>query len=221
MAERSVEELTAELGLEIVAAPVDLIDPNPENPNELPEHLYEALVADIRERGFIQPLLLRREGKRYKLIDGEHRWRAVRELGFEKVPAVISDDEGDEATLRLLSTNRLRGQFVPIRMAYVLADLAQRIPEDELRRRLGMESGEMKDVLRLAAFTDEIGERVREQAERENREAPTVLTFVCSERDAKAIRRAVERLVADGTDSGQALARMAREWEKLRKKETA
>jgi ParB/RepB/Spo0J family partition protein len=185
--------------------------------------LYETLSAEI-DRGFVQPVLVSpTDDGRYRMIDGEHRWRLVAEKGYETVPAVIeryedSQEGRDQARIRLLTMNRLRGQFVPIRLAYVLADLAQRIPEDELRKRLGMEAGELTDHLRLAAFSDDLGDRLREGIDREQRNAPTVLTFVVgSQKDASAIERVIAGEVGDKIDRGQALARVCRSYERAKK----
>ena len=130
----------------------------------------------------------------------------------------MSDEkDADEAMIRLLTMNRLRGSFIPIKLAYVLADLATRIDEKTLRRRLGMEAGELKDSLRLATFTDDAGAKLREAAQRESKEAPTILRFVVSKRDGEAIERAVDLLMEGKIDRGMALARITREWERDRK----
>lgn len=209
-----------DLQIELENIPVDLIDPDPDNPNEIDEAMMEALSAEI-DRGFVQPILVRPAGDRWKLVDGEHRWRLVTDKGYPTIPAVIDrsfadGQEGeDEAKVKLLTMNRLRGQFVPIKLAYVLADLTKRIPEDQLRKRLGMDAGELRDNLRLANFTDDVGERLRENIEREARDAPAVLTFVCANpQDAAAISRVVDALVGDDVDRGQALAAICRAYEK-------
>lgn len=212
---KSIEELGEKLELQVEDVPVDLIDPTPGNPNVVPEEMMEALATDIRERGFVQPIVIAPEGERYRLIDGEHRWEIVKGMGLPTIPAVLTDETGDEAMIRTLTINRLRGQFVPLQLAHVLSDLGRRIPEGELRRRLGMTQLEYRDMAKLAGFTDDVGEAVRASVEREKLASPTVLTFVVpSERDASAITRAVESLTTDTLNRGQALARICREWSK-------
>lgn len=212
-----------ELNVKVVSIPVDAIEPQPGNPNEMDEATYESLSAAI-DKGFVQPVLLRPLGdERYRMVDGEHRWRLIAEKGYKTVPAIIEDyGEGqtaeDEARMRLLTMNYLRGQFVPIKLAYMLADLSQRIPEDQLRRRLGMDQGELTDHLRLAQFTDDISDQLREGIERENAAAPTVLTFVVTKpQDAAAIERVIDKMVGDKTDRGQALATICRSYEKAKR----
>jgi ParB/RepB/Spo0J family partition protein len=211
---KSIEDLrSAELDIRTI--PLDLIDPDEKNPNEMDPALYDGMLRDIRERGYTQPILVWPRDGRFQMIDGEHRWRALGELGYAAAPAVVIEAESeDEARLKLLTMNRFRGQFVPIKLAYLLADLATRIPEKEMSRRLGMDDAELRDSLRLAHFTDDLGIALREAQEREAKDAPTVLSFVCAQRDAQAIERAVEALTSDKLDRGQALAKICRGHEK-------
>lgn len=65
------------------------------------------LVRSIREDGFTQPVIVRRENR--QIVDGEHRWRAGKALGMKEIPVVfvsISDEQAKIATLR---HNRARG----------------------------------------------------------------------------------------------------------------
>jgi ParB family transcriptional regulator, chromosome partitioning protein len=215
---KSIEDLR-HVELEVQTIPVDAIDPNPRNPNELPEEKMEALKRDIREHGFKQPILVREKAEgeelRYELIDGEHRWRALRELAAESVPAVVVDpDTDDEAALAMISMNNLRGEFIPIKFALLLADLNRRIPEDELARRLGMDTAAIRDSLALATFTDPLPEKVRESVEREEREAPEVIQFVLMKRDHEVVERVIGHLVSETGDRSKALVKLCRDFEK-------
>jgi ParB family chromosome partitioning protein len=207
--------------VEVQLIALDQIDFDPDNPNTLDPSTYETLKQEIQLVGFNQPVLLWETDGRYRMIDGEHRARIVGELGASRIPAVITDaGSEDEARLRLLTMNKLRGQFIPVRLAMLLADLVQRIPEKELRRRLGMDESELRDNLRLAEFTDDVGDVLREQIAQEAQEAPVTLRFVTNARDAEVIERVVSS-VADGkVDRGQALARICRNYQQKPKKGT-
>lgn len=210
---RTLEQLGEQIDLEVEHVPIASIDLDEQNPNEMDDATMDALREEVR-RGFLQPIVVRRVGDRYGMVDGEHRMLVVREQGYETIPAVVIDADEDEGRIRLLTMNRLRGQMVPIRMAYLLADLATRVGEAELRSRLGMDASEYKDTLRLANFTDDLGEKVKEQVERDAREAPLTLTFVCNQRDAKTVQKAVEAMKDGKLDNGPALAKICREWTK-------
>ena len=198
--------------LEVVMIPLDQIDPQENNPNALSEDLMTALAKDIKENGFTQPILVRPEGDRFRLIDGEHRWRVMQELGAASIPAVVIDADDDEAKLRLVTMNRFRGQFVPIKLAYLLADLSTRMKESELRSRLGMEPGELRDHLRLTDLKDRISEAVEKQVQNEAREAPKVVSVVCRREVAEEVEKIIEEAVGEGEHRSDALLKICRAW---------
>lgn len=203
--------------METADIPLSAIDLDPLNPNEMSDETMDALREEMR-RGFLQPVVVQRgDDDRYRMVDGEHRYLIVQEEGFESIPAVIIGGDEDEGHIRMLTTNRLRGQLVPIKVAFMLADLAMRIPEGELRRRLGMDEAEYEDTLRLTSFTDDVSDRIRSDVQREAKEAPRSMTFVVNDRDAKVIGRCVERAREGRLDMGQALAKICRVWEKVDK----
>lgn len=96
----------------------DVIDPTPsdENPNEMSEDEFRGLVASIRLTTFAQPIALSRSTKtgRCKVIDGNHRIRALELLGDRLVRAIVYADL-DDGQLRALrkSLNRWRGRQKP------------------------------------------------------------------------------------------------------------
>jgi ParB-like chromosome segregation protein Spo0J len=215
----SLEDLAEDRHLlDIEMVPVDRIDFDPQNPNVMAPHLYEALRREIQEVGFSQPVLLWRCGERFRCIDGEHRVRAVGELGGARVPAVVTEaGDADEARLRLVTMNRFRGAMEPLRFATLIADLRQTVPEAELRRRLAMDESELRDNLRLADLSDDVGEVLREQVAKERREAPVVVRFVLSRRDSEVVERVIALLANERRDRGQALAWLCREHEKAKR----
>ena len=100
------------------------------------------------------PKLTPEGGIRYRIIDGEHRWRVLGELGAETVPCIVDEADEADADIRMITMNRLRGQFVPVKLAHLLADLAQRIDRKELEKRLSMDPAELKDLLELGDFLE-------------------------------------------------------------------
>lgn len=213
-----VEQMAADgPAFDVQSIPVAAVDYEEGNPNEMSAAAMEALRSDIRENGFIQPVVVRRDGDRFRMVDGQHRHEIVAELGYATIPAVVIEADDDEGVMRLLTTNKLRGEFVPVKFALMLADLAERIPEEEITRRLGMETAEMRDALKLADFTDDVGEVLREQVERERATAPQQLRFVVTARDADLIERVVGAVAADGKDRGKALAEVCRFYEQQHK----
>lgn len=217
---KSLEQLSEELELAVQHIPVEDIEADPENPNEMDAGLYATLVADIKQYGFTQPILVRPSKTGFKLIDGEHRWKAVSELGYATIPAVVIDTSDDDATLRLLTMNRLRGQVVPIRVAYLLADLAKRIPEKQLRQRLGMEAGEFNDKLRLAGVHDEVRARLRAtEGSARRAKSRQSLRFTVSREGAQIVERVIDLVAGDTQDRGEALVIICEAFERANRVE--
>ena len=82
-------EAPTEPSLEI---PLDRVRPNPRQPRKRfePGALTE-LTESIRASGVLQPIVVRRIGDGYELIAGERRWRAAKEAGLERIPAVVRE----------------------------------------------------------------------------------------------------------------------------------
>jgi ParB family chromosome partitioning protein len=80
------------------------IRPNPNQPRtQFTEELIAELADSIRERGVLQPILLRPEGEGYMIVAGERRWRAAQAARLHTIPAIVRDiDESTTAELALI-----------------------------------------------------------------------------------------------------------------------
>src|SRR6516165_1738154 len=74
------------------------IRPNPRNPRKSydPVELDE-LVQSVREKGVVQPILVRPVGSEFEIIAGERRWRAAQKAGLHEVPVVVHEATDKEA----------------------------------------------------------------------------------------------------------------------------
>ena len=210
---RSLEDLAAEFELDLRHLPVTEIEPDPENSNEMSEGLYRALVDDIFENGFTQPILVRPVGEKWMIIDGEHRWRAVTELGVNTIPSVVIEADDDDAHARLITMNRFRGDPIPVKQANLIAKLAKRTEPDKLRKRLGMEPTEFDGKLRLANFSDGLSERITSKGKTPGK-TKQVLRFSVSKANGKIIERVVGALEDANMERGEALAHICGEYER-------
>ncbi|MCC6763301.1 MAG: ParB/RepB/Spo0J family partition protein [Deltaproteobacteria bacterium] len=84
----------------LAAIPIDDLQPNPQQPRRFidPEALEE-LTASVRQRGILQPIIVKREGDRYLIMAGERRYRAAKAAGLTVVPAIVRDDDANEIAL--------------------------------------------------------------------------------------------------------------------------
>jgi ParB family transcriptional regulator, chromosome partitioning protein len=108
----------------VTLLPLGRIRPNPEQPRKYfdPATLAE-LAASIRERGLLQPVIVRREeGGDYLLLAGERRYRASRLAGLEAIPALVRDD--DPAAVALLE-NLQREDLTPLEAAFAISALIE------------------------------------------------------------------------------------------------
>ena len=92
-----VEELTRRSGRHIGSMlPLELIEPNTEQPRTNLGNIEE-LAASIREKGVLEPILVRAIGpNRYQIISGERRFRAATLAGLDEIPAIELDVDDKE-----------------------------------------------------------------------------------------------------------------------------
>ena len=109
------------------------------------------LVASIREKGVIQPLVVRHTGDHYQIIAGERRWRAAQKAGLKEVPVVIQDVSEDWALEMALIENIQREDLNPIEEAEAYRNLMNTfdLSQEEVARRVGRERPTVANALRL------------------------------------------------------------------------
>ena len=77
---------------------IEEILPNRSQPRKhFDESKIEELAASIKEKGVLEPLIVRRKDQGYELIVGERRWRAAQKAGLKEVPVLVKEVEGREA----------------------------------------------------------------------------------------------------------------------------
>jgi len=101
------------------------IEPNPWNPNEQDPAIFKSLKKSIEDNGFTCPILIRElEKDKYQIIDGEHRYRACKELGYVKIKAENMGIVNDEiAKILTIALNNIKGQDDLIKRAQILKTL--------------------------------------------------------------------------------------------------
>ena len=92
--------------LDVEYVPIEELKPNLYNPNRQSEQEFELLKRSMLEDGFTQPVIVDAE---LNIVDGEHRWRASREIGLKQIPIVRIPMEAAQARIATLRHNRARG----------------------------------------------------------------------------------------------------------------
>ncbi|MEW2030521.1 ParB/RepB/Spo0J family partition protein [Streptomyces roseifaciens] len=161
LAEAPVEAVA---GAHFAELPLDAIKPNPKQPRAyFDQDALDELIHSIREVGLLQPVVVRRLGpERYELIMGERRWRACREAGLERIPAIVRATEDDKLLLDALLENLHRAQLNPLEEAAAYDQLLKdfNCTHDELAGRIGRSRSMVTNTLRLLKLAPEVQNKV-------------------------------------------------------------
>lgn len=118
------------------------------------------LVASVRERGIIQPIIVRRTDGGYEIIAGERRWRAAQQAGLPEVPIVVRDADDREVAEISLIENLQRADLNPIEEAQAFQTLTEQfgLHQEEIAARLGKDRSTITNALRLLHLPQTIQE---------------------------------------------------------------
>ena len=141
--------------------PIEDIDPNPNQPRHTMGDLSE-LIASVREKGILEPILVRPRGNRFQIIAGERRFRAAGEAQLSEIPCIVRETPDAEMMELALIENLQRKDLTPFEEAEALHSLADRCgyTHEDLAQRLGKsrtsitESLALKNPGRLTIGTD-------------------------------------------------------------------
>lgn len=140
--------------------PTELVVPNPRQPRtSFDDETLQALAGSVRERGVLQPVLVRPlPGGRYELIAGERRWRAAQLAGLEDLPALVRDRDDAEALEIALIENMAREDLSPVEEARACAALVEELglTREDVGRRVGRGRVAVSNLLRLLDLPDEV-----------------------------------------------------------------
>jgi len=137
---------------EITLLPIDDIKPNDYNPNYMPQSTLDDIADDIQRNGFYGAIII---NKNKVIVDGEHRWRALKKLGAKQVPVILDGTLTNETSKILtLRLNREKGYLVPVETGNLLKNLTQTIPIDVLSEVTGIKMDEMTVLTNLTYDPD-------------------------------------------------------------------
>jgi ParB family chromosome partitioning protein len=158
--ERTLEEK----GEKINYIKLEQIQPSPLQPRkDFDSQHMDELTQSIKEKGVIQPLLLRRRQDHYEIIAGERRFRAAKLLNLNEIPAIIKDDIEDHSSLELsLIENIQRQNLNPIEEARAYQYLIDKfkIRQEAIAEALGKARASIANILRLLKLPHEIQQEI-------------------------------------------------------------
>jgi len=138
---------------------IEEILPNRSQPRKhFDESKIEELAASIKEKGVLEPLIVRRKDQGYELIVGERRWRAAQKAGLKEVPVLVKEVEGREALEISLIENLQREDLNPIEAAEAFKHLLEEfnISQEDLSKRMGKDRTTITNTLRLLKLPSEV-----------------------------------------------------------------
>ena len=149
--------------------PVDKLEPNPQQPRlDFKQDELESLADSIRQKGVIQPLIVRRKPGRdvYEIVAGERRWRAAQLAQLHEVPVVVRDLDDTEVLEVAIIENIQRADLNAIEEALGFRQLMTRFghTQEKLAEALSRSRSHVANLMRLLSLPTEVQDMVREGA---------------------------------------------------------
>jgi ParB family chromosome partitioning protein len=147
--------------------PIDKLEPNPQQPRlDFKREELESLADSIRQKGVIQPLIVRRKAGRdvYEIVAGERRWRAAQLAQLHEVPVVIRDLDDTEVLEIAIIENIQRSDLSAIEEALGFRQLMTRFghTQEKLAEALSKSRSHVANLLRLLTLPAEVQDMVRD-----------------------------------------------------------
>jgi len=148
----------------IIKISVDEIEPNPFEPRKKGNvESLKKLSLSIKEKGILEPILVRRTDSGYQIICGSRRFEAAKNAGFMEVPAIVKDATDREVLELALVENIQRENLNPIEEAEAYKILLKEfnLSRQEIAKRVSRERTTITNSLRLLSLEEEIKDYIR------------------------------------------------------------
>jgi ParB family transcriptional regulator, chromosome partitioning protein len=181
--------------------PIEDIQPNPQQPRQALGDLTD-LVASVREKGILEPLLVRSVGGRFEIIAGERRYRAAIEAGLEELPCVVRDTSDAEMMELALVENLQRKDLSPFEEADGLQVLAETYgyTHEMMAEKIGKSRTSITETLALS----EMPEEIRNLCRRADIHSKSTLLQIVRQGSAEKMTALVARLGTEGSTRADA-----------------
>ena len=192
-----VEEITARRRSESVGRMIDLrrIEPNPHQPRKEFGDLSE-MVASVKEKGVLEPILVRVHNGKYQIIAGERRYQAAKTAGVQRIPCIEVDVDSRGMLEISLIENLQRKDLTAFEESAAIQRLCDqfRYTHGEIARKLGKSRTVITEVLSLNRLPEEIQERCR-QADIVSK---SMLLQIVRQPNLEAMHSLIDRISGEG-----------------------
>jgi ParB family chromosome partitioning protein len=147
--------------------PIEFLHANPNNPRKsFKEEEREDLSRSIREKGLLQPIVVRTKGEttRFEIVAGERRWRAAQRAGVHEIPVIVRELSDGEALEVALIENIQRADLNALEEARAYQQLMDQFAytQQQLADALGKSRSHIANTLRLQTLPAEIKSYIEE-----------------------------------------------------------
>lgn len=186
--------------------PVDRIIPGKNQPRDLLGDLSE-LAESIKEKGIIEPIIVRKSGEKYEIISGERRYRAALMAGLTHVPCIELEVDDREAMELALIENIHRKDLTTFEVAEAYRALIALYgyTHEELAKRVGKARSTVTEMIEIANMPPKIKNLCMELGIT----AYSMLLLIAKQKDEKTMEELARRIAAEGLsrDEARKLAR--------------
>ncbi|MCS7298544.1 MAG: ParB/RepB/Spo0J family partition protein [Spirochaetia bacterium] len=159
-----LEDFDLEDRSKITNVSIDKIKPNPNQPRKnFNENSLKELAESIKEKGILQPIIVRERNGYYEIVAGERRWRSAKIAGLSEVPVIIRNDIDDTNSLELaLIENIQREDLNPIDLASAYNELIEKynLTQEDISKVVGKSRSAVANTLRLLKLPDKVKEYI-------------------------------------------------------------
>jgi ParB family transcriptional regulator, chromosome partitioning protein len=136
---------------------LDLISPNPNQPRKMfDETALAELASSIRERGVMEPIVVRPKDGKYEIVAGERRYRASKLAGLAEIPAIVRDLSDEDAAAEALLENFQREDLTTIEKAHAIQGLLTFMSVDKCAASLGCSTSTLRRYMDLLDLPESI-----------------------------------------------------------------
>ena len=157
----------------IIFIDIDKLVPSEENPQEYSPEKFNRLVRSIEQEGFDENLLVVPiEDGLYRIVSGEHRWRAAKIVGVDRVPCVIKDYDNDKRRFELVKRNAIRGNLNIEKFLRLYDQLSEKYSREVIAEMMALDETELQKI--VSAVRKELPEELQKKIDEAKAEIKTV-----------------------------------------------
>ncbi|MFJ8237514.1 ParB/RepB/Spo0J family partition protein [Ureibacillus sp. NPDC094379] len=160
---QTIETLQNEEAIEKIQ--LEKLVTNPFQPRKIfDDETIEELAQSIQEHGIIQPIVVRKKGKKYEIVVGERRFRASKIAGLNEIPAIVKELTEEQMMEIAILENLQREDLTPIEEAEAYQSLIEKLhfTQEDLAKRLGKSRPHITNHIRLLQLPEEVRKLVND-----------------------------------------------------------